>query len=77
MGQLLSTQAIEHKGPLFVSLGMIVLDELHFSSRTALYNVPGGSGLYATLGARLMDSTAGAIILAGNDFPDALMKRIM
>lgn len=24
-----------------------------------------------------MDSTAGAIILAGNDFPDALKKRIM
>lgn len=46
MEQLVSNQAIEHKGPLFVSLGMIVLDELHFSSRAALYDVPGRSGLY-------------------------------
>lgn len=50
----------------------------HFSSGVILY----GRGSFnnrvtATLGARLMDSTAGAIILAGNDFPDALMKRIM
>ncbi|OAQ95758.1 hypothetical protein LLEC1_00382 [Akanthomyces lecanii] len=46
MAQPFSTQAIEQKSPMFVSLGMIVLDELHFSSQTARYDVPGGSGLY-------------------------------
>jgi hypothetical protein len=31
----------------FVSLGMVVLDELHLGDGTVLYDVPGGSGLYS------------------------------
>lgn len=36
-------------GPDFVSLGMVVLDELQFPNRSWLTNVPGGSGLYGVL----------------------------
>lgn len=32
--------------PQFLSLGLIVLDELHFTDRESLYNVTGGSGAY-------------------------------
>ncbi|TDZ54958.1 Protein MAK32 [Colletotrichum trifolii] len=39
--------------PTFMSLGMVVLDEIHFPDGRALHDVPGGSGFYSTLGARL------------------------
>ena len=32
----------------FVSLGMVVLDELHFPDQQPLYDVVGGSGAYGT-----------------------------
>lgn len=32
--------------PSFVSLGMVVIDELHFPSREPLIDIPGGSGAY-------------------------------
>lgn len=32
--------------PMFVSLGMAVIDELNFPMKEALVDVPGGSGLY-------------------------------
>lgn len=38
----------QRNSPTFVSLGMIVLDDIRFPSRETLYNVPGGSGLYGT-----------------------------
>ncbi|KAL2064560.1 hypothetical protein VTL71DRAFT_3697 [Oculimacula yallundae] len=61
----------------FVSLGMVVLDELRFPSKAPLLDVMGGSGTYATLGARLFASdersdTVGCLVLAGNDFPEAV-----
>ncbi|KAF2167956.1 hypothetical protein M409DRAFT_53895 [Zasmidium cellare ATCC 36951] len=60
--------------PLFVSLGMLVLDELHLPDSTTQHNVIGGSGAYSTLGARLAveDSQSRRIasfVLAGHDFP--------
>ena len=33
--------------PWFLSLGIVVLDELHFPSRETMYDVPGGSGAYS------------------------------
>lgn len=36
----------------FVSLGMVVLDELHFPSAPTMYDVAGGSGAYSTVCAR-------------------------
>ncbi|KAM0555935.1 hypothetical protein ACHAPJ_005914 [Fusarium lateritium] len=65
----------------FVSLGMIVLDERRYPSREPLYDIPGGSGLYATLGARLVQTNSdpsriGCVILAGYDFPESLLGQI-
>ncbi|KAI1741268.1 Ribokinase-like protein [Xylaria scruposa] len=62
--------------PVFVSLGMLILDELRFSNGNKVVDVPGGSGLYATLGARLfksgsMANDVGCIVIAGNDLPES------
>ncbi|KAF4967562.1 hypothetical protein FSARC_4947 [Fusarium sarcochroum] len=77
------TQSISQcsNDPVFVSLGMVVLDERRYPSREPLYDIPGGSGLYATLGARLVQyssnpSRIGSIILAGHDFPESLLEQI-
>ncbi|KAI2621042.1 putative PfkB family kinase [Xylaria nigripes] len=64
------------KRPVFVSLGMFILDELRFSHLETVSNVPGGSGFYATLGARLFKPhpssvDVGCIILAGCDIPES------
>ncbi|KAI8665873.1 PfkB domain-containing protein [Fusarium keratoplasticum] len=71
----------QSSSPTFVSLGMVVLDEIRFSSRETLYNVPGGSGLYATLGARIIRSqftstSIGCLILAGYDFPESVVETL-
>ncbi|KAM7209842.1 Ribokinase-like protein [Rhypophila decipiens] len=68
----------------FCSLGMVVLDEIRFPDGQVLSDVPGGSGLYSTLGARIaapatatQTKTAdskeiGSVVLAGGDFPAPL-----
>lgn len=38
----------QNKYPLFVSLGMLVLDELRFPHLDTVADVPGGSGFYGT-----------------------------
>ncbi|RTE71865.1 hypothetical protein BHE90_013729 [Fusarium euwallaceae] len=72
---------LQCNSPTFVSLGMVVLDEIRFPSRETLYDVPGGSGLYATLGARIIQSQLAStsircIILAGYDFPESVVETI-
>ncbi|KAF5018782.1 hypothetical protein F66182_9232 [Fusarium sp. NRRL 66182] len=80
MGQYWSARQ-QGDGPIFVSLGMVVLDERRYPSRETLYDVPGGSGLFATLGARLIQASSdparvGCIILAGFDFPRSLLGQV-
>lgn len=58
----------------FVSLGMLVLDELRLPNGEILHDRIGGSGAYSTIGARIVTSSAesrkvGSFILAGSDFP--------
>ncbi|KAF6843583.1 PfkB family carbohydrate kinase [Colletotrichum musicola] len=67
--------------PAFVSLGMVVLDEIHFPDGRVLRDVPGGSGFYATLGARLAvpqnrASSVCCLVVAGDDFPAAVARQI-
>ncbi|KAI1435169.1 putative PfkB family kinase [Xylaria sp. CBS 124048] len=64
------------KPPVFVSLGMFILDELRFPHLKTVSDVPGGSGFYATLGARLFKPypqslDVGCIILGGHDIPQS------
>ncbi|KAF5859116.1 hypothetical protein ETB97_003304 [Aspergillus alliaceus] len=66
---------------LFVSLGLVVLDEIRFPNREPLTDVLGGSGAYATLGARLflphpLSRSLGWIIHVGNDFPEHIEDRL-
>ncbi|KAK4175528.1 Ribokinase-like protein [Triangularia setosa] len=65
---------------IFVSLGMIVIDEIRFPDGKILYDVPGGSGLYSTLGARLAVADAtnriGCLVLAGRDFPASVVNTL-
>ncbi|KAK9414015.1 putative Carbohydrate kinase PfkB domain-containing protein [Seiridium unicorne] len=63
----------------FVSLGMVVLDELRLPDGRTLQNCIGGSGAYSTLGARIVTNSpesVGSFILAGNDFPDEVTELI-
>ncbi|KAI1409695.1 Ribokinase-like protein [Hypoxylon sp. FL1857] len=71
----------QDEDPVFVSLGMIVIDELRFPLSHTLYDVPGGSGLYATLGSRLFETgrrsaKVGCVVLAGRDFPEGLLRQL-
>lgn len=64
--------------PIFVSLGMVVLDELRFPHAPTMYDVTGGSGAFSTLGARLVagekrSDEVGCLIIAGDDFPEAAL----
>jgi hypothetical protein len=45
MAQLHSKETPD-RDPLFVSLGMAVIDELRFPTEVVLSDVPGGSGMY-------------------------------
>ncbi|KAI1848612.1 hypothetical protein JX265_011534 [Neoarthrinium moseri] len=73
---------MEDSPPLhFVSLGMIVLDELHLPSGDILQGYPGGSGAYSTLGARIATEPSnagevGSFIMAGHDFPHEIVELI-
>lgn len=68
--------------PLFVSLGMLVLDELHLPDGKIQHDIIGGSGAYSTLGARLameesQNRRIASFVLAGDDFPrDAVEERL-
>lgn len=66
--------------PSFVSLGMVVHDELRFPHAPTMRDVPGGSGAYSTLGARLVAGAkrsheVGCVIIAGDDFPTATLAQ--
>ncbi|KAK7711812.1 hypothetical protein SLS64_005080 [Diaporthe eres] len=66
--------------PKFVSLGMVVLDELRFPHAATMHDVPGGSGAFSTLGARLVAGKdrsyeVGCLIMAGDDFPETTLAQ--
>ncbi|KAK2062031.1 PfkB family carbohydrate kinase [Colletotrichum caudatum] len=67
--------------PAFVSLGMVVLDEIRFPDGRVLRDVPGGSGFYSTLGARLAvpqneSAAVCCLVTAGADFPSSVRRQI-
>lgn len=66
--------------PSFVSLGMVVLDELRFPQAPTMRDVTGGSGAFSTLGARLVageerSHEVGCLIMAGDDFPESTLAK--
>ncbi|KZF23402.1 Ribokinase-like protein [Xylona heveae TC161] len=66
----------------FCSLGMFIIDEIHFQPPIpSVYNIPGGAGSFAAIGARLLSpspqsKTVGWIVDAGSDFPDEVYELI-
>ncbi|KAF3803152.1 hypothetical protein GCG54_00011821 [Colletotrichum gloeosporioides] len=71
----------EPSAPGFVSLGMVVLDEIRFPDGRVLRDVAGGSGFYSTLGARLAvpredAETVCCLVVAGDDFPASVVEQI-
>lgn len=62
----------------FVSLGMFIIDEIHFKApKPPVYDVLGGAGTYSAIGARLLSPGAltksvGWIVDTGSDFPTEL-----
>ncbi|KAF0325323.1 pfkB family carbohydrate kinase [Colletotrichum asianum] len=76
-----ATTAGELSAPGFVSLGMVVLDEIRFPDGRVLRDVAGGSGFYSTLGARLAvpredAETVCCLVVAGDDFPASVVEQI-
>lgn len=68
-----------------ISMGMFILDEVHFedgSGRDSVYDIIGGAGTYAVLGARYFLSKEGEknqtgfIVDKGSDFPEAVQKEL-
>jgi len=60
----------------FVSLGMFIIDEIEFSTRT-VHDVLGGAGTYSAIGARIVSpppasKSVGWIVDEGHDFPAEL-----
>lgn len=65
----------------FTSLGMLILDEVHLPCGKVVENVIGGSGSYASLGARLfcpkkLSTQVGWTIRTGHDFPAETLKQL-
>ncbi|KAF2182553.1 pfkB family kinase [Zopfia rhizophila CBS 207.26] len=67
---------------LSISLGMVIIDEIRLPSKPPIKDVAGGSASYVTLGGRLFAGTirasdVGCLILAGQDFPESVEKRLL
>ncbi|KAL8719548.1 MAG: hypothetical protein Q9225_003447 [Loekoesia sp. 1 TL-2023] len=66
----------------FVTLGMFIIDEIHYQPpKQPDLNVMGGAGLYAALGARLfrsppLSSKVGWVVHQGHDFPSHIKETI-
>ncbi|KAL2833691.1 Ribokinase-like protein [Aspergillus cavernicola] len=65
----------------FLSLGSVVLDEIRIPNQKPLKDVLGGSGAYATLGARLfllppLSHSLGWMLHIGNDFPRSIRNSL-
>ncbi|KAK8035528.1 hypothetical protein PG993_010523 [Apiospora rasikravindrae] len=63
----------------FLSLGMLVLDELHLPNGQVLRDDIGGSGAWSMLGARIAmghrdAQKVGSFIVAGHDFPESAIQ---
>lgn len=62
-----------------VSLGMVIIDNIHMPNKPALYDVLGGSATFVTLGQRLFASElseVGCLLVAGEDFPQTVKEEI-
>ena len=65
----------------FVSLGMLVLDELHLPGGQVLRDGVGGSGAWSMLGARIAAGPkaaqqVGSFVVAGRDFPESAAQAV-
>ncbi|KAI1434536.1 Ribokinase-like protein [Xylaria sp. CBS 124048] len=73
----------EQQGIEFVTLGMFIIDEIHYLPPTPpVKDVLGGAGTYSALGARLFSppprsESVGWIVDKGTDFPPALEASIL
>ncbi|KAL4868970.1 hypothetical protein BDV12DRAFT_168694 [Aspergillus spectabilis] len=72
---------MEMEGISFTSHGMAVLDEIRIPGQMPLTDVLGGSGAYATLGARLFlpppsSRSVGWLLHIGDDFPEHVLDRL-
>ncbi|KAI9739187.1 MAG: hypothetical protein M1834_007400 [Cirrosporium novae-zelandiae] len=66
----------------FCTLGMLIIDEIHYlPPKPPVYDVIGGAGSYAAIGARLhspppLSRSVGWVVDAGSDFPTKLRQVI-
>ncbi|CZR70054.1 related to pfkB family carbohydrate kinase superfamily [Phialocephala subalpina] len=73
----ISPESLEDNEVFFITMGEIILDELHFSNGDKMVEVLGGAGTYAALGARLhlpppVSQSLYLMIEAGYDLPSSV-----
>ncbi|KAK7205780.1 Ribokinase-like protein [Myxozyma melibiosi] len=67
---------------LFASMGMFIIDEIHYLDGTCLRDIVGGAGTYAAYGARYFlpppaSKGVGWIVDAGSDFPEQIKQDLL
>ncbi|GMM34289.1 Mak32 protein [Saccharomycopsis crataegensis] len=70
------------ESPIFTSLGMFIIDEIHYLDKPSVFNIIGGGGFFGLFGARVALSfnntrKAGFILDAGSDFPAEIKDIIL
>lgn len=58
------------------SLGMFIIDEIHFPHKEIVDNIMGGAGTYAVVGGRMFSKKIGWIVDRGYDFPQSVTDTI-
>ncbi|ODV97210.1 hypothetical protein PACTADRAFT_48959 [Pachysolen tannophilus NRRL Y-2460] len=66
---------------VFTSMGMFIIDEIHFPNQPAQYDVLGGGGTWGVVGSRVILSSkhsgeVGMIIDYGTDCPDKIKEEV-
>ena len=66
---------------IFCSLGLFIIDEIHFSNGSSLFNVLGGGGTFAIVGSRIVlgnnyANKCGWIVDIGNDCPPTIEQKL-
>lgn len=67
--------------PIFSSLGIFIIDEIHFADGQSIYNVFGGGGSFAIVGSRMVlgpqeSKSACWVVDIGNDCPPEIQSQL-
>lgn len=67
--------------PVFTSLGLFIIDEIHFNDGTSIHDILGGGGTFAIVGSRMIlgssrSTESSWIVDIGNDCPSEILQEL-